>query len=450
MAAVFDDLAKMLVATSFGRLIAACQNHRHCFFMMNNYHRKIFKYKRYAHFDSRKSPSSWIEYISDPMKIIHHGFYPFIHFTLKTWKYDNSKKDTKTKPREINYSSHVDRYIYEYYNHLLNENYNLYAKRNRINQCAVAYRNNLHQNNITIAKEVFKFIEINDDLIIVISDFTKYFDNINHAYLKDRLKEVLDVVKLKEDWYKVFRSVTRFSYIDLEKIVQDSGKTTREIRKLKRIDDLHLFKKFITINKNSFGLPQGSSISSTLSNVNLINYDSDINDFVTSKNGLYRRYCDDAIIILPRSFEKKFFKFYEEVNSSVPGIEVNKDKIQKYYFKDHKILDTNMNKTWLKYLGFQFNGNIRRIREKTVTAFYLKAYRVIKGLRFVDKKFGRTAYRKKFYQNFTHLGKRISKKRIGNFLSYVDRSAAIMKDQGIKRQLSKHWIRFNRSLKETT
>ena len=415
---------------------------------MNKYLRKIYKYKKYAHFDSKKQPSFWLDYIRDPQKIIHHGFYPFIHYELKIWKYDNIKKDTKTKPRDINYSSHIDRYIYEHYNHILNKMYNLFAKENRINKCAVAYRNNLHQNNITIAKEVFNFVYSNDDLLIIISDFTKYFDKINHAYLKERLMEVLKVKKLTDDWYKVFRSVTRYSSIDLNKIIEESGKTSKEIRSSIRLENLHSLKKFLVINKSGIGVPQGSSISSTLSNVNLIKYDRFINDFITSRKGIYKRYCDDAIFILPAKHETEFFEVYNNLNNEVPGIEINSEKIQKYYYKNKQIIDENMNPTWLKYLGFQFNGKVKRIREKTITAFYLKAYRSIKGLKYIKKKFGRSAYIKRFYRSFTHLGKRKRKISRGNFLSYVDRSSVIMRDPGIRRQLSKHWIRFNRLLKE--
>jgi hypothetical protein len=182
---------------------------------MRHTHCNIFKYKRYSHFDSKKDIKHWFAYIKEPKNICSHGFYPFIHFTMKKYTYRNGA--TRTKPREICYSSHIDRYIYEYYNYLLNESYNSYAKSTGINKCAVAYRNNLHQNNITIAKEVFNFIKSGDDkYFILISDFTGYFDKIDHKNLKKNLEIVLNVDRLPDDWYKVFKSVTKYSYIDLD------------------------------------------------------------------------------------------------------------------------------------------------------------------------------------------------------------------------------------------
>ena len=170
---------------------------------MNKYLYKIFKYKAYSHFDSKKQFYNYLKCIKNPDWICKHGFYPFIHFILKAWKYDNMKKDTKPKPRDINYSSHIDRYIYEYYNNILCNKYNKFANVTGINKCVVAYRNNLHKNNITIAKDVFSYISKNDNSYILVSDFSKYFDHINHNYLKARLKEVLDTEYLSEDWYKV-------------------------------------------------------------------------------------------------------------------------------------------------------------------------------------------------------------------------------------------------------
>lgn len=35
------------------------------------------------------------------------------------------------------------------------------------------------------------------------------------------------------------------------------------------------------------------------SNIYLIDFDKKINDYVKANNGLYRRYCDDLIIVIP-------------------------------------------------------------------------------------------------------------------------------------------------------
>jgi hypothetical protein len=365
---------------------------------------------------------------------------------MKTYTYKND--ETKTKLREICYSSHIDRYIYEYYNYLLNESYNSYAKSNGINRCAVAYRNNLHRNNIAIAKEVFNFIKSGDRCFILISDFSSYFDKINHKNLKKNLEIVLNVNRLSDDWYKVFKSVTKYSCIDLDTIAKFKHMTLKEVRKSKRIAntvELHELKKHLKKNKETFGIPQGSSISSTLSNVNLINYDRELNDYVTSKNGLYRRYCDDLIVVIPDSHEKELLEKFQYLNSNTPGLEVNPDKMKTFHYKDQKIYH-NDECSKIKYLGFEFDGSNVRIKERTITRFYLKAYRLIKGVNGISKKHKRNAYRKRFYKTFTHLGKKKTKKNRGNFLTYVDKCSDVLSEPDIKKQVSGHWIRFSKRL----
>jgi hypothetical protein len=363
-------------------------------------------------------------------------------------KYTYKNDETKTKPREICYSSHIDRYIYEYYNCLLNESYNSYAKTVGINRCAVAYRNNLHQNNITIAKEVFNFIMSGDRYFILISDFSSYFDKIDHKNLKMNLEIVLNVDRLSDDWYKVFKSVTKYSYIDLEKIAEFKKMSLREVRKGKRIvnvSELHELKKYLKKNKNIFGIPQGSSISSTLSNVNLIDYDKELNSYVTSKNGIYRRYCDDLIVVVPEIYKKELLNKFLYLNSRTPGLKVNDDKMQMFYYKDKKIYH-NGKHSKIKYLGFEFDGSKIKIKERTVTCFYLKAYRLIKGINKISECYKRNAYRKQFYKTFTHLGKKKTKKNRGNFLTYVDKCSHVLSDPDINKQVASHWNRFSKRL----
>jgi len=414
--------------------------------------RNIFKYKSYSYFDNKKCHKHFLGLIKNPKKIEKHGFYPFIHYVIKQHKYDNDNNETKTKERDINYSSHIDRYIYEYYNDLLNSKYNDYASKNGINKCVVAYRNNLYQNNIHIARNIFNFIKKGSDYYILVADFTKYFDKIDHKFLKSTLSLVLGYEKLPLDWYKVYRSVTKFSNIDLDKIAEYKDSTVKRVRKTKRIasiEELHELKKYLQINNKGFGIPQGSSISSSLANVNLIHYDKGLNNFITFKEGIYRRYCDDIVIVIPIGFKDELLENFERLNKTVPGLEIHCDKRQEYYYKDGIIVDKNNQYTTLRYLGFEFDGKCIKVREKTITSFFLKAYRSLKFVNAVSKKYKRNAYRKKIYTSFTHLGKQKSKRNRENFLTYIDRCVKIMSDNGKKKQVSKHWVRFNKRLLKT-
>lgn len=46
---------------------------------------------QYTHFDPRVSLKSCLGYISSPQKVCHHGFYPFIHYTIKSRKVKKGK-----------------------------------------------------------------------------------------------------------------------------------------------------------------------------------------------------------------------------------------------------------------------------------------------------------------------------------------------------------------------
>ena len=66
-----------------------------------------------------------------------HPFYPFIHYQEEKKKFNGTELVVKP-PRDIRYSSHIDRYIYEYYNEILSNRYNNYAKSNGINKSSIA------------------------------------------------------------------------------------------------------------------------------------------------------------------------------------------------------------------------------------------------------------------------------------------------------------------------
>ena len=75
--------------------------------------------KGYTHFDVRTDISKVSGYITNPMKVAHHSFYPFIHYVMKMDEY-NKRTGVKHKEREICYASHMDRCIYQYYRVKLN------------------------------------------------------------------------------------------------------------------------------------------------------------------------------------------------------------------------------------------------------------------------------------------------------------------------------------------
>ena len=102
----------------------------------------------------------------------------------KKIKINTPKKGKKEKIRDICYSAHIDRCIYQYYSFLLNSLYNERVALDGFSAAAVAYRTDLHENNIHFSKRAFDFIKTNAPVYVMIGDFTGFFDNLDHTYLK--------------------------------------------------------------------------------------------------------------------------------------------------------------------------------------------------------------------------------------------------------------------------
>lgn len=434
--------------------------------------KNIFKYKMYAHFDNRKQIENVKDYVYNRKKVKEHSFLPFILDVHKMEKFDKEnylnnlqysngekKKVTKEKKRNIMFSSHLDRYIFQLYNYKLNDSYNSYAKKNGINKCSVAYRNNLkRKNNISFAHDVFKFILNTNNSYILVGDFKDFFEGIDHKYLKKMICKVLGKSNLDEDYYAIFKNITKYTYFDLgdiceikgikrkdvykhsEKIDSETGKKEYvfELEKIMTIEEINRYKaKYLHYN-NKCGIPQGSAISSVLANIYMIDSDKKINDLVTSKNGLYRRYSDDFIVIIPNISKEEFEKIFNSIKEILNqnGKPVLKDeKTRVYYYEREKLKNVNKDflpnidntKNELEYLGFCFTGDKIKIRDKTMSKFYYRMYKKIKTIALAHGKTkdGKNISGEKLYKLYSEYGKDNKK---GNFITYNERCEKEFKD----------------------
>lgn len=67
-------------------------------------------------------------------------------------------------------------------------------------------------------------------------------------------------------------------------------------------------------------------------------------------------------------------------------ISLQKKKTQIYTFKNHQVINMNTEKeSHIDYLGFLFDGQKVRIRNKSIYKFYRKAYRLIDRAKKVKK-----------------------------------------------------------------
>lgn len=429
--------------------------------MANN----ILKYKGYTHFDVRKKPAKYMNKVKNPCWVNKHGFYPFIHFQMIFNKYielADGTKEKKLKERDIYYSSHVDRYIYQYYASKLNQGYNEYVKSDGTNKAVIGYRKGMKgKSNIHFAKEVFEFIGQQDNAVIMVGDFTNFFDNLDHKYLKKMINNVQGSIELSEDEYKVFRSITKFSFIELEDIEIEKGMKRIEMKKEEKYFSTDQFqevkKSSLKTNNKTFGIPQGSAISAIYSNVYMIEFDRIINDIATGKRGLYRRYCDDFIIVIPveniKEYELVINGIRAEINNlvdSIPRLELHTDKTQFLAYNsisESKFEDKPGCERILDYLGFSYDGKEVRLREKSLFKYYSRAYKKVRTLNKHIKRDNYNAIRKTLYRRYTHLGDKRYSTEHGNFITYARKAHEIMDsskylESAIRNQYKRHWAKI--------
>lgn len=400
-----------------------------------------YKYKNYGHFDNKIAPLKVKRLVENPEWIKKHGFYPLVHLELSFDKFSCDKGEgiRKLKTRNIYYSSHIDRYIYQHYSYMLNEKYNNIAAEKSINTCCIAYRNNLGKNNIHFAKEVFDYILKSKTSYILVGDFKNFFDNLDHKYLKLMLKNVLNTYDLPLDWYKIYKSVSNFHFVELDDISRYKyGKVRRfKTKREKFFENMRDFDKFknnflIYNNPNNKGIPQGLPISAVLSNVYMIEADERLQNIAINNNGLYRRYSDDFIFII-QSTDKLIVKevFNDVINilDGIPELDLQLDKTGFYKYENSKIYSVNelfSNKkngsNRLDYLGFILNENGVSIRDKTISKYYYKLIRYVKKSNNKNSKFTL----RKLFVKFSSDGSTIkNNNNKGNFITYVRKSNKI-------------------------
>lgn len=445
---------------------------------------KKYKFKRYLHFDFRLSSDNnqklecVMKEVCNPKWVSSYAFFPYIHFEIVFKKYITIKKNVdgktlkikepRTKVRKIYYAAHRDSIIYKYYGDLLNDSYNKFVIANNLDEVAVAYRNNKPgKNNIHFAHEVFDTLMKQNQAIVIALDFTSFFDNISHTALKRNLKSVLNVNELSDDWYAIYKNLTRYSYInkeDIDNFLLDKygrKKLKRIGHKLPRImnsNEFRVFKKNkIETNNEKYGIPQGSAISAVCSNVHLIEFDRRVLEWVKGKNSnaLYRRYCDDLVLVIPT--EKASISLLENLSQELldivesfsnEGLVVQPEKTELKLFKNSRVYDISGNLSSFDYLGFVTDGYTIKIREKSVFKYYSRAYKKAKDSNRISLATRKPGPKRELYDIYTHLG--YEHLGYGNFITYANKAHHLMSTLPgkslINRQVARHWNKIHKRL----
>lgn len=337
--------------------------------------------------------------------------------------------------------------------------------------------------NIDFAREAFDYISKRGNCLAIALDIKGFFDNIDHSILKEKWKKVMGVPTLPLDHFRVFKSLTKFSYVNRNTLLKFQGINLKNCQPKPKVllePTVENFKEIrgrnlIVTNKEERGIPQGSGMSAVLSNVYMIDFDAFIMGLAEAHDILYLRYCDDILIVCNQlNSERIIEKVYQEIENY--GLEIQKKKEEKILFlKDPsgRLNSFNAKKLQeegfsvppsthagkfqknLQYLGFEFNGKEAFIRSSSMSRYYrrMKArVRKTVNMAYGSKGKGQQIFKKRLYSRYTHLGKR-------NFITYALRSASPsylnsdkqerlgMNSNSIRRQVARHFAILKRTVK---
>lgn len=353
--------------------------------------------RKYVHFDGKCSPEAITTIINDQSGIEYHPFSPFLSFEKKLRRYrykDDPKR--RVKVRQLSYASHVDAFIYSWFAFQLQQPYEDTLRREGLSDSVIAYRS-LSEDDETLstidyAYDVFDCIRQRGQCAAVTLDIKQFFDQLHHAHLKKMWCAMLDLDRLPEDHYKVFRSLTKFAFV-----ARDAALTALDIEKsaLKKMSRLCSQQEYyakihdsglIQTNANycrQRGIPQGTPISGLLSNIYLLDFDRDVLSLVNSIGGLYRRYCDDVVVVCPADQAEQVASKTQELIRKVQ-LEIQPDKTDVIYFRSTerglvscKEREGISTRKPMQYLGFEFDGRHSYLRPSTIARFLRKMVRHI-------------------------------------------------------------------------
>jgi hypothetical protein len=208
--------------------------------------------------------------------------------------------------------------------------------------------------------------------------------------------------RLPDDHFKVFKAVTQYSSIDVNRAYKEVGligeKLTpsgkKRIGYLKSRKDFPLkicssktfrdkLTKIIEHNTDPFGIPQGSPISDLLANLYMIEFDQEMNGVIRARGGRYYRYSDDILIVLPAPLQDwaAVISLVEDaLRRNAPRLTLKKEKTQVYRYESlgngndqaNKIMNNSKGIDGLEYLGFRYDGKHVYLRNSTVSGIQRK------------------------------------------------------------------------------
>lgn len=226
----------------------------------------------------------------------------------------------------------------------------------------------------------------------------------------------------------------------------------------------------------NIGIPQGSTISATLANIYMLDFDIEANRLANNIGGIYKRYSDDMVIVCPIEYEKMIIDhFNTSILQSKLEIQDYKTQIfnfiydaekERYYCKEKNINASklNINKNF-EYLGFQFDGYSTMIRNASLSNYYRKMKKRFARSAFYiyhnETKTNGEVFKGGLYKSYTYKGSHrrriyqkhrlrrdtyneIKKHDWGNFITYANLASKVIPDNKIKGQTKLFWGNFHK------
>ena len=186
----------------------------------------IFKPRRYLHFDEPIPEAVAEALATNPDKVKTWAFMPMLRCILAVRKVKRAQGgglEKKQKQRPICYSAHKDAAVYAYYGSVLTQAYEKVLADRGLSEVVTAFRPDSGKCNIHFAREVFHWIRAKGECTALAFDIKSFFDRLDHRLLKRRWAFVLGLPSLPEDHYAVYKSLTRFAWVDRDKALEALG-----------------------------------------------------------------------------------------------------------------------------------------------------------------------------------------------------------------------------------
>ncbi|MBX9462346.1 MAG: hypothetical protein KL840_05185 [Aquamicrobium sp.] len=377
--------------------------------------------KRYLHFDRHIPIAELVRLANSPEAVAANSFYPLLRFK-EEWVKFRKDASSKKKVRPLRYSARRDAAIFARYRALLSKKYERRLLELGIQDAPIAYRRIANvdkpgnKSNIELSREVFEKIRELGRCVVTVVDIKSYFESLDHCLIRVMWEDLIGE-PLPADHEAVFRALTRYTFVDRDavfkrlELYKKNTSGNRKDKRMAKIDSMRTqghrqicspkefrdricgkdpkYPSLIQKNNKNYGIPQGTPISDLIANFYLLNFDAHLHRYCCNGGGLYRRYSDDIVIVMPFSEGDNLLReknlLQHEIAKYGSKLEIQNRKVTVARFDvtpsglqfSHVFGDGVRN--GLEYLGFEFNGRIVKIKNSTLSNAWRKLKRFAYG-----------------------------------------------------------------------